>query len=286
MSPQKPFPVFSNAEISKTRSTVCEIANLLKPSRSCSGPAWNAVHQVAARLVRPGISTLEIDAAVELFILEHQAEPLFKGVPGIVPFPATMCISIDEEVVHGIPDRRTLHEGDIVSIDIGCRWQGWCGDAAMTHPVGKISPDRERLLSVTEETLRLALRLMHPGVRWSAIAHQMDRFVRQAGFTTIADQVGGHGIGRDLWEPPSVPNASSPQFERHGDFTLEAGMVLAVEPMVSAGSVRVHVTPDHWTLVTADGSPSAHFEHTIALTEQGTFVLTAGPQGQGWSLPA
>lgn len=236
---------------------------------------WGA-HQVAARLVRPGVSTAEIDAAVEQFFAERNAVPLFKGVPGKVPFPAVTCISVNDEVVHGIPGPRRLVEGDVVSIDTGCRLQGWCGDAAVTHPVGNVAPDVQRLLDVTRQTLELALELMAVKSRWSQVAAEMERFVRDSGFYVVESFV-GHGIGRQMHEDPQVPNFVSPQLLRNGDFELRPGLVIAVEPMVNMGTKRVRALADHWTQVTYDGRPSAHFEHTIAVTQDGPVALTAAP---------
>lgn len=244
---------------------------------------WQA-HQVAAEWARPGITTAEIDAAVETYILAQGAAPLFKGQPGRVPFPATTCISLNDEVVHGIPGARALRAGDIVSIDIGCRLNGWCADAAQTHPVGTIAADRQRLLTTTEGALRLALQTLRPGLRWSVIARRMVQYVEEAGCAMVAASSGltGHGVGRELWEEPVVPNVVT---HHYPDFTLAVGMVIAIEPMVNLGTSRVRQLADGWTIVSQDGSPSAHFEHTIAITAEGPQVLTAGPAGQGWSMP-
>jgi methionyl aminopeptidase len=243
---------------------------------------WEA-HQLAAAMVEPGVTTAEIDLEVEAFLLSKKAVPLFKGVQGIVPFPAATCISVNDEVVHGIPGRRALREGDIVSIDIGVRLDGWCGDAAVTYPVGTIDLTARRLLDVTEGTLRLAIRLMGQKRRWSEVAREMEAYVRKAGFSVV-DVLVGHSIGQEMWEGIQVPNCSSAQFERSGDFRLGPGLALAVEPMVNAGRKGVRILPDHWTIVTEDGKPSAHFEHTIVLTEEGPQVLTAGPDGTGWAM--
>lgn len=237
---------------------------------------WQA-HQLAASMLRPGVTTGAIDAAVEAFFLENQAIPLFKGVPGRVPFPAVTCISLNEEVVHGIPGGRELKEGDIVSIDTGCKVNGWCGDAAVTHAIGQIEPDVERLLDVTRGTLDLAIELMGKKAYWSEVAAEMEKYVKDNGFSVVEAFV-GHGIGREMHEDPQVPNFVSDQLRRNGDFRLLPGLVIAVEPMVNMGTKRVHTKPDHWTQVTADGRPSAHFEHTIAVTESGPYVLTAGPE--------
>src|SRR5579872_3298367 len=214
---------------------------------------WHA-HRIAAALVRPGVRTADIDAAIERFILDHGAVSLFQGVPGKVPFPAATCISVNQEVVHGIPGPRPLQEGDIVSIDIGVRLNGWCGDAAVTYPVGSVSPVAQMLLDVTEGTLRLAIRLMGEKRLWSQVAREMQQYVRGAGFSVV-EELTGHSIGRELWEGLQVPNYTNGDFERHGDFVLEPGLVLAVEPMVNVGDRRVRTLEDHWTLVTVDGLP-------------------------------
>jgi methionyl aminopeptidase len=236
---------------------------------------WQA-HQLAAAMVRPGATTGEIDAAVERFFEEHRATPLFKGVPGRVPFPAVTCMSVNEEVVHGIPGRRKLVEGDILSIDTGCKLDGWCGDAAYTHPVGRIAPEVQRLLDVTRGVLNLAIDLMGKRSLWSEVAAEMGRYVKDHGLTVVEAFV-GHGIGRQMHEEPQVPNFLSKQLGRSGDFRLEPGLVIAVEPMVNMGTKQVRTKRDHWTQVAADGRPSAHFEHTIAITQSGPYVLTEGP---------
>ncbi len=241
---------------------------------------WEA-HRVGRALLRPGVTTAEIDAAVERYFAAHQAEPLFKGVPGTVPFPAVTCISINEEVVHGIPGSRTLREGDIVSIDTGCRLGGWCGDAAATYPIAPIGPDVRRLLDVTRQALELAIRLMGQRKWWSEVAREMEAFVKKNGFFVVEAFV-GHGIGRKMHEDPQVPNFAARRIRRSSDFRLVPGLVIAVEPMVNMGTKEVRCQPDHWTQVTADGRPSAHFEHTIALTDSGPEVLTAGPNGETW----
>jgi methionyl aminopeptidase len=235
-------------------------------------------HEIAAALVRPGVTTGEIDAAVEKFFLEKNAIPLFKGVPGKVPFPAVTCISVNDEVVHGIPGKRVLREGDVVSIDTGCKFEGWCGDSAVTHPVGKIDPEVQRLLDVTRGVLELAIELMGQKSRWSEVAAEMGKFVRDAGFSVVESFV-GHGIGREMHEDPQVPNFVSAQLRRNGDFSLEPGLVIAVEPMVNMGTKHVKSLPDFWTQATQDARPSAHFEHTIAITDDGPWVLTGPPDG-------
>jgi methionyl aminopeptidase len=239
---------------------------------------WQA-HQVAAQLVKPGVTTAEINEAVETFIADKKALPLFKGVPGPVPFPAATCISVNDQVVHGIPGSRRLKEGDIVSIDIGCKVNGWCGDAAVTRPVGKIDPEKQRLLDITEGALRLAIDLLGEQSTWNSVAREMERFVKRARFSVIEGLV-GHGIGREMWESPQVPN----YFSREHDFPIQPGLVIAVEPMVNVGTKKVKALADGWTIVTQDGLPSAHFEHTIAITAHGPEVLTAGPDGSAWAI--
>jgi methionyl aminopeptidase len=236
---------------------------------------WEA-HQIAARLVRPGITTGEIDAAIEAFFVEHGAVPLFKGVPGKVPFPAVTCISVNEEVVHGIPGPRILKEGDVVSIDTGCKLDGWCADSAITHPVGQVDPEVQRLLDVTKGALDLAIHCMREAQCWSQVAAEMERFVKEAGFSVVECFV-GHGIGREMHEDPQVPNFVSNQLRRNGDFKLEPGLVIAIEPMVNMGTKKVKAMPDYWTQSTVDGKPSAHFEHTVAMTAEGPLVLTGPP---------
>ncbi|WP_305044012.1 type I methionyl aminopeptidase [Geoalkalibacter sp.] len=240
---------------------------------------WQA-HQVAAALIVPGTITTDIDQRVEESIVSGGGLPLFKGVPGKVPFPAATCISLNDEVVHGIPSARVLREGDLVSLDIGVKLDGWCADAAVTYAVGVVDAQKQRLLKITEECLARAISLLRPGVRWSKIAHKIQRHAEQAGFSVVEDLV-GHAIGRDMWEPPQVPNF----FTRNmPDFKLRPGLVLAIEPMINAGGKEVFVRPDHWTIATRDGKPSAHFEHTVALTEEGPLVLTCGPNGEGWGM--
>ena len=236
---------------------------------------WGA-HQLARSMVKPGVTTGEIDAAVEKFFLDHGAVPLFKGVPGNVPFPAVCCISVNDDVVHGIPGPRQLRPGDVVSIDTGCSVGGWCGDSAVTHPVGEVEADVQRLLDCTAGVLGLAIELMASRSRWSDVATEMARFVRDHGFSVVENFV-GHGIGRTMHEDPQVPNFCTPAFRKNHDFELEPGLVIAVEPMVNMGSKKVRALQDYWTQSTVDGRPSAHFEHTVAITESGPKVLTAPP---------
>ncbi len=243
---------------------------------------WNA-HQVAAVLVQPGISTGEINAAVEKFISDNHAEALFKGVPGPKePFPAAACISVNEQIVHGIPGPRKLQEGDIISIDIGCRLNGWCGDAAVTRPVGKIDARKQKLLDVTETSLRRAIELIPQRRKWSQVAREIETYVKRSGFSVVEGLV-GHSIGRELWGPIQVPNYYTRRYEVYGDFDLVPGVVIAVEPMVNIGVKSFRILEDGWTIITQDSEPSAHFEHTIAITEKGPQLLTAGPDGKAWA---
>lgn len=236
---------------------------------------WGA-HQVARSLVRPGITTADIDRGIEDFFTAHGAVPLFRGVPGKVPFPAVCCTSVNDEVVHGIPGSRVLLAGDVVSVDTGCSVDGWCGDSAVTYAVGEIAPETRRLLDCTAGVLALAIELMAVRSRWSDVAVEMAKYVRDHGFSVVENFV-GHGIGRKMHEDPQVPNFCTPAFRRNHDFELEPGLVIAVEPMVNMGSKKVRALSDHWTQSTVDGRPSAHFEHTVAITETGPVVLTAPP---------
>ena len=237
---------------------------------------WQA-HQAALALITPGVTTQQLDQAIADVFKQADAEPLFLGYPGPTPFPAVSCISINEEVVHGIPGDRQLQEGDIVSIDTGCRLNGWCGDAANTYPVGRIAPEAEALLDTTRGVLDLAIKLLGEKSRWSQVAKEMQAFVEDAGFAVVEDFV-GHAIGRDMHEQPQVPNYYSETWARRGDFDLRPGTVLAIEPMVNMGTKKVKVLADHWTQVTTDGKWSAHVEHTVALTTEGPRILTCAPQ--------
>jgi methionyl aminopeptidase len=240
----------------------------------------------------PGATTAAIDRAAREVIVAAGADPLFLGYPsadGGMPFPAVTCISVNEEIVHGIPGERRVAEGDLVSIDCGVRLAGWCGDAAVTVPVGRVAADRLALVAAAEEMLALAIRMARPGIRWSEIADAMQAVVLERDLGALVEYV-GHGIGRSLHEAPQVPNTLSAAFLERGDFTLRPGMVLAVEPMITlrgAGAdadgfpigIETRRLADGWTVVAADGSPAAHVEHTIAITRRGCVILTAGPAG-------
>lgn len=223
-------------------------------------------HQELKKWIQPGITTKEIDQIAEKFIRKMGAVPSFKGYHG---FPGSICTSINDQLVHGIPGNRKLKEGDIISIDIGACYDGYHGDSAWTYPVGKISPEAQRLLEVTEASLYKGLEQAKPGARIGDLSHAIQTVVESAGFSIVREYV-GHGIGKDLHEDPKVPNYGLPGKGPR----LKPGMTLAVEPMVNAGSRHVRTLEDHWTVVTVDGSLCAHFEHTIAITEEGYEILT------------
>lgn len=216
--------------------------------------------------IRPGVRTAELDRIAEETIRKGGGRPAFKGYRG---YPANLCVSVNEEVVHGIPGPRRLQEGDIVSLDLGVLMDGYYGDAAITVPVGKISEEAQKLIKVTEEALHKGIEKARVGNRLYDISHAIQSWVESFGFSVVRDFV-GHGIGRQLHEEPQVPNFGSPNQGPR----LMVGMVLAIEPMVNAGGWQVKVREDGWTVVTADGSLSAHFEHTIAITEEGPDILS------------
>ncbi|RLB07203.1 MAG: type I methionyl aminopeptidase [Deltaproteobacteria bacterium] len=227
------------------------------------------VAQVLGKLkeaIGPGVTTKELDQLAERLIKESRATPAFKGYRG---YPATLCVSVNEEVVHGIPGSRKLREGDIVSLDLGVYLNGYYGDAAITVPVGKVSQKATELLKITEQALYKGIEQARAGNRLFDISHAIQSWVESFGFSVVRDFV-GHGIGRNLHEEPQIPNFGPP----HQGPRLEPGMVLAIEPMINAGGWEVKVLKDGWTVVTADGSLSAHFEHTIAITDGRADILS------------
>jgi methionyl aminopeptidase len=235
--------------------------------------------RLARAMCRPGVRTIEIDKAIEDHYARHGAIPLFKGYPGQkekVPFPAVTCISINEQIVHGIPGPREIRDGDLVKLDTACKLNGWCGDAAITAMVGNVRPERRRLVQVAQGVLQIAIEEMGRRHWWSEVARRMEKHVHDAGFSVVEQYV-GHGIGRIMHENPQVPNFVSRDMRKH-DFRLEEGLVLAIEPMVNMGRSDVRVLPDSWTVVTKDGLPSVHVEHTVALTRNGVQILTADPE--------
>jgi len=243
--------------------------------------AGRVVHQVLSRareMARPGGTTAALNTEAERIIEEAGGEALFRGVEAKqakFPFPAALCTSVNEQVVHGIPSDEPLAEGDVVSVDCGVRLNGYCGDSATTIPIGRVSPEVDRLLQVTAEALKIAVRQIRPKRWWSDVAAEIQAHVESAGFSVVREFV-GHGIGRQMHEEPKVPNYTDPR-ERRLDFMLLAGMVIAVEPMVNMGSAAVrYADSSGWPVVTKDGEYAAHFEHTVAVTEQGADVLTDG----------
>jgi methionyl aminopeptidase len=219
-----------------------------------------------ASAAKPGVATMELDEIAKRAIVKEGGVPAFKGLYG---FPGNICLSVNSEVVHGIPGKRRLKEGDIVSVDIGVLLEGYNGDAAITFPVGKIAPEVERLLKVAEESLRKGIEQAMPGNRLGKISSAVQRHAEAAGFSVVREYV-GHGIGRRMHEDPQVPNFGP---EDAGP-VLQSGMVVAIEPMVNSGTWKVKTLNDNWTVVTLDGKPSAHFEHTVAITGSGPDILT------------
>jgi len=240
-----------------------------------SGQRLAQVGAVLREAIRPGITTGEIDALAESEIRSRGAIPSFKGYAagGDVPFPATICASVNEEVVHGIPGERVLVDGDIISVDMGLIYGGYHSDHAFTVAVGEVSDRVRELLEATEESLRRGIEQAVSGNRIGDIGHAVQSYIDPMGFGIVREYV-GHGIGRKLHEPPSVPNYGRP---RKGNL-LRTGMCLAIEPMITVGDFRTEVLEDAWTVVTQDGSLAAHFEHTVLITERGPEVLTA-PEG-------
>jgi len=216
--------------------------------------------------IRPGVSTLELDKIAEDFIRGHDAKPAFKGYNG---FPASICTSINEQVVHGIPSKRVLQEGDIIGIDIGALKDGYYGDSAYTFAVGKVDDEKLRLMRVTEESLYRGIEQARAGNHLSDIGHAIQTFVEDNGFSVVRTLV-GHGIGTKLHEPPEVPNYGLPGRGPE----LKPGMCLAIEPMVNIGTFEVECLEDGWTIVTVDRQASAHYEHTIAITEDDPLILS------------
>lgn len=243
--------------------------------------AGRVVHGVLSRireLAKPGVTTAQLSSAAEELIAEAGGVALFKGVRNPhakFPFPAALCTSVNEELVHGIPGDRRLRDGDIVSVDCGVRLAGYCGDSATTLPIGTVSRDVQHLLDVTRRALDVAIEKICPGRRWSEVATAIQALVEGERLSVVRDFV-GHGIGRDMHEEPKVPNYWGEGGEAP-DFELVENMVLAVEPMVNLGTHRVKYGDDHgWVVVTRDGRPAAHFEHTLAVTASGVDVLTDG----------
>ncbi|MDO7908328.1 type I methionyl aminopeptidase [Paenibacillus sp. JX-17] len=223
-------------------------------------------HRLLEKHIQPGISTGELDDMADQYIRSQGAVPSFKGYNG---FPASICASVNEELVHGFPGKRKLNEGDIVTFDIGAQYRGYHGDSAWTYPVGNISEEARRLLDITEGSLYAGLALVKPETRLFTISHAIQKYIEDAGFTVVREYV-GHGIGRELHEEPQIPNYGPADRGPR----LKPGMVLAIEPMVNAGSRHVKTLDDNWTVVTVDRSLCAHFEHTVAVTPDGLEIFT------------
>ncbi|HPT39289.1 MAG TPA: type I methionyl aminopeptidase [Candidatus Omnitrophota bacterium] len=231
-----------------------------------SGAILASVMQKLQVLLHPGMTTLELDLLSEELIRKEKVLPAFKGYNG---FPGTACISVNEEIVHGIPGSRVISDGDIVSIDLGVNYEGFFSDMAVTLPVGKVGDDKLKLIAATKESLNLGIKQAQAGNHLTDISHSIQSFVEAQGFSVVRQFV-GHGIGRALHEEPEIPNYGRPGFGP----LLKNGMVLAIEPMVNLGGWECLVTGNGWTAVTKDGSVSAHFEHTVAITDNGPVVLT------------
>jgi methionyl aminopeptidase len=252
---------------------ICRSATELEKMHKGGMVVWNVLNKLR-EMAKPGITTKELDAVAERTCAEEGVRPAFKGYRG---YPASVCASINNEVVHGIPSaKRKLNEGDILSIDFGVESDGYFADAAVTFPVGKIDPKREKLLRVTRESLEQAIEKARPGNRLSDISAAVQGWVEQNGLSVVREFV-GHSIGTKMHEDLQLPNYGAPG---HGP-RLQAGMVLAIEPMVTSGGPEVRVLNDKWTAVTADGSDAAHFEHTVAITAEGPWILTRPRDASG-----
>jgi len=230
----------------------------------------NALALAAVKeLIRPGVTTADLDAAAAEVIQRNGGKAVFKGYPGAYPYPATICASVNDELVHGIPGKRKLKEGDIISIDCGTLLEGFVGDSAFTAGVGDVSPIAKKLLEVTEKSLYIGIEKMRAGNRSGDISAAIQQFVESQGFYVTREYT-GHGVGRKMHEGPQVPNYGSP-----GRGTLlRPGMTIALEPMVLVGTPRTSVLADQWTVVSADGSLTAHFEHSVAVTDGDPWILT------------
>lgn len=248
----------------------------IKKMRKAGLLVWSA-HHLISEIISPGMTTRALDAEVDRFFESNRANPVFKGVPGRrMPYPAATCISINEQVVHAIPSGRKIESGDIVSVDTGCKIDGWCGDAADTYLVGDVDAESRRLVDVTRATLYLAIEKLKAAKYWSDVAAQMEKNVKRNGFSVVEVFV-GHGIGRQMHEDPQVPNYVYNSFLRYGDFPIRPGVVIAIEPMVNIGTKKVREGRDGWEMTTADGKRSAHVEHTVGILHSGPMILTGPP---------
>jgi len=238
-------------------------------------------HQVARSLLRPGTTTRELADAVERVLRSEGAEAVFRERGGRRAFPAACCVSVNEEVTHGVPGDRQLRAGDLVSLDVGCRWQGWCSDAAWTYSVGPADAESDALLQTGRKLLQRAIELLgDPEVgTWRDVVTRLENVVR-ARHLRLVEGFPGHGIGRELHEDPQVPLSVGGAGDRAGFFQLRPGLVFTIEPILTNGNALTRVGPDGWSVVTADGRPAAHFEWTVAITDSGPDVLTAGLTGE------
>jgi methionyl aminopeptidase len=223
-------------------------------------------HELVRNNIKPGITTKELDQIVEDFLKSQNAIPTFKGYNG---FPYSICASINEEVVHGMPGEKKLKEGDIISVDIGATFEGYVGDSAKTFFVGEVDEEKRRLVEVTRQSFYEGIKFAKESYRLSDISHAIQEYAENAGFSVVRDYV-GHGIGKKMHESPQIPNFGKPGKGPR----LQQGMVLAIEPMINAGTYNVRVLDNDWTVVTLDGKPSAHYEHTIAITDGEPELLT------------
>ena len=252
----------ANQEKSITVKTAAEIEIMRQANRIVAG-----VLSLLQKNMKAGLTTMQMDKWAEEYCRDHGAEPAFKGYRG---FPGSLCISINEQVVHGIPSTKVkVREGDIVSVDFGTRYKGFYGDSAVTIPVGRISEENERLLAVTREALERGINQVRVGNRISDISRAVQEYAEKHGFSVVRQFV-GHGIGTSLHEGPEVPN----YVQKQASPRVLDGMVVAIEPMINAGTHKVKVLKDGWTVITADRKPSAHFEHSVAATPDGPLVLS------------
>lgn len=231
-----------------------------------AGEITGSTHKHLIPFIKPGITTKRLDELAEEYILKRGATPSFKGYDG---FPASICTSINNEVVHGIPSDRVLKEGDIISIDIGACYKGYHGDSAWTYPVGKIDDKKKYLLEHTEKSLFKGLEVIHDGCHVGDIGYAVSKYAEEHNLGVVRELV-GHGVGSDVHEDPDVPNYGA----RHTGPLLKEGMVIAVEPMLNLGTRKIYILDDDWTIITADDKPSAHFEHTVLVTKDGYEILT------------
>ncbi len=229
-------------------------------------------HALVGEHVRPGVTTAELDQLADEFIRSRDAIPTFLGYPGPYPYPASICASLNEVVVHGIPNEEPLSEGDVLSVDVGVTYEGFVGDSAYTYRVGEVDGEAERLLEVSEAALWAGIEKARSGAHLSDVSHAIQTVTEDAGFSVVRSLV-GHGVGRNMHEDPQIPNFGEPG---HGP-VLAPGMTLAIEPMITAGGPEVVVLDDRWTIASRDGSLAAHFEHTVAVTDGEPRILTAAP---------